>query len=256
MGGLGRGLAAILTGPTERTGTSLRDRFIDSALTSVTAGGQLRLCGYVHTIGEDSELTLRSPDLRSLHPTEAYQLFTKLGEVAHLDIGDHGFTIAGVPANATLTVGTRSHGLFFFGDNALTPEQTTKLASFCRVFAPVIHEHDHPASETERVHLVLDQEGGNAHAEITIDGRVGFGSAPKAHEAVASAALTAISQGAKLVEVGEVRAGDGAAAFVVAAGEQGRLGTGAAPIVAGPDSAAAVAALRAGRALIASANTD
>ena len=90
MGGLGRGLAAILTGPTERIGTSLRDRFIDSALTSVAAGGPLRLCGYVHTIDEDSELTLRSPDLRSLHPTEAYRLFTKLGEIAHLDIGDQG----------------------------------------------------------------------------------------------------------------------------------------------------------------------
>ena len=72
---------------------------------------------------------------------------------------------------------------------------------------------------------------------------------------MACAALTAISQDVKLVEVGEVRAGDGAAAFVVAAGEQGRLGTGAAPIVEGPDSAAAVAALRSGRAFIASANT-
>ena len=47
QGGLGRGLAAILTGPNAPRDESLRGRFIDSALTSLTAGGRLALCGRI-----------------------------------------------------------------------------------------------------------------------------------------------------------------------------------------------------------------
>lgn len=253
MGGLGRGLAAIFTGPTTPDGDSLRARFVDSALTSLSTGRTLRLCGYVHDIDGDATVTLRAPELQSLHPTEAYQLFSELGALARGTAPDTSFTMQGIDALAVVTAGTRTRGIFFFGDAALDAATADRLTRFCRVYAPVIHDHDRPAGADERIHLVLDQQGGDAHAEITLGSAVGFGSAARPHEAVANAALTAVSPEAKLVEVGEVRSGDGAAAFVVAAGEHGRLGTGAAPVVAGADAAAAVAAVRAGRALAAAA---
>ena len=79
-----------------------------------------------------------------------------------------------------------------------------------------------------------------AHAFLNVDrGSLQF----------AQAALAAVTSDAKLVEVGEVRATDGMSAFVVAAGEQGRLATGAATVTTGAHLAAAVAAVRAGRAL-------
>ena len=108
-----------------------------------------------------------------------------------------------------------------------------RLMNFCEVYIPVILEHDQPADSGERLHLVLDHDGGTVHAEVSIDGRTGFGSAPRTDMAAARTALTAVSENAKLTNVGAVRAGEDGAAFVVAAGEKVRLTMGAAPIAGG-----------------------
>ncbi len=247
-GGLGRGLSAILPGSAPERLDSLRAQFVDTALSSLVAGGARQLCGYVHHDGDQVEVTLRLPDPVGLHPVLAYQLFAPLGAIAALG-GRHQFRIAGSDALAVVTVTPRSRGIFFFGDPELPPEGRDRLASFCEVFAPVIHDHDRPADEGEELHLTLDQKGGDAHAEVTVGSQVGFGSGPRAQVAVARAALASVSADAELVEVGEARHSDGSAAFVVAAGKKGRMRAGAAPVVAGQDAAAGLAALRAGRAL-------
>ncbi|MEM7285795.1 MAG: hypothetical protein AAF480_05540 [Actinomycetota bacterium] len=249
QGGLGRGLAAIFTGPDAPRDESLRGRFIESALTSLSGGGRLGLCGYVHVRGVDVSVALRSPEMRSLHPTQAYQLFTALGSIAEGDLGRHTFSFGHLAATAVVTEGTRSRGTFFFADEAMGDDRLGRLVDFCSVYAPVIHDHDVAPRVDEHVHLVLDQAGQAAHAEVTVAAEVGFGSAGSAQIAVAQAALAAVAQEAKLVDVGEVRSADGATAFVVAAGEGGRMGTGAAMAGAGTHVAVAVAAVRAGRAL-------
>lgn len=250
-GGLGRGLAAILTGPSlsghEQT---LRARFVDSALASLSGVNPLWLCGYVHQHGDDVDVTLRAPELRSLHPTQAYQLFTAVSSLVDEPVGRHPFQLGEMPAMAVMTTGEEASGMFFFGDATLDSILTDQLASFCEVYAPVLHDHERPARDHERLHLVLDQEGGAVHAEVAIGDDVGFGSAARSHQAAALAAVNARCPQAKLVDVGEVRAGDGGAAFVVVAGELGRIGMGAAPFVAGPDAAAALAALRAASVLV------
>ena len=249
QGGLGRGLAAILTGPNAPRDESLRGRFIDSALTSLTAGGGLTLCGYVHAAAADVSVDLRSPDLHGLHPTQAYQLFSSVGAIAEGPIGTHTFVFDHQEATAVVTEGARSRGTFFFAGPTVDADRADRLVQFCEVYAPVIHNHDLPPGPDEHVHLVLDQAGDAAHAEVTVGGQVGFGSAPSAQTAVAEAALTSVVEGAKLVDVGEVRSADGASAFVVAAGDGGRMATGAAIAGAGTHVALAVAALRAGRGL-------
>lgn len=247
QGGLGRGLAAILTGPTPAADDSLRARFIDSALASLRAGAQLTVCGYVHDLAGAELVVLKAPDLHSLHPTQAFQLFAGLGSFAGADVGAHRLELSDGPTIAVVTESSRFRGMYFFGGPDLTDETSERLIGFCRVYAPIIHDHDRPVDETERVHLMVDQQGDGAHAEVTLGDNTGFSSAIAVHEAVAGAAIATLAPSAKLIEVGEVRSGDGAAAYVVAAGEQGRLATGAAPVTAGPNAAAAVAAIRAGR---------
>ncbi len=247
-GGLGRGLAAILQGALPEQAESLRAQLTESALASLQAAGARELCGYVHHQGEEVSVTLRAPEPVGLHPVIAYGLFAPLGAIASLP-GRHQYRIAGSDALAVVSVTARSRGVFFFGDPALSAGARDRLAEFCEVFAPVIHDHDRPADDSESFHLVLDQHGGDAHAEVAIGGAVGFGSARRAHEAVARAALAAICEDAELLDVGEARHQHGAAAFVVAAGKKGRIRAGAAPVTGGQDAAAGLAALRAARAL-------
>lgn len=249
-GGLGRGLAAILTGPSLSVPeASLRAKFVESALSSLANGQALGLAGYVHTDDGDADVTLRSPELRSLHPTQAYQLFTALERISSRPDGHHHFSIGDLEAHAVALSRGDARGICFFGDASLPSDQVVRLEDFCAVYLPVILEHDRPADDTERLHLVLDHDGGTVHAEVSIDGRTGFGSAPRTDMAAAQAALTAVSEHAKLTKVGAVRSGDRSAALVVAAGEMGRVAMGAAPVAGGPDAAAALAAFRAGKGL-------
>ena len=251
-GGLGRGLAAILTGPTTPSvAGSVKLRLIDSALTSLSQRGARSLAGYLDDLGGEPEMHLRSPEVRSLHPTQAFVTFAKLGDVAKLDDGRHEFELDHVSATALLsTTGTR-RSMFFFGDTDLDAAAIDQLAMFCEVYAPVLHLHNVAADESERIHLVLDQEGEDTHAEVVVHGSTGFGSSEKPHDAIATACIHAVASTAKLLSVGEVRGDDGTAAFVVAAGEGGRLHMGAAPAssFSAVGVAVAVAALRAVRPL-------
>ena len=97
-GGLGRGLSTILTGastaPASRGSTT--DQVVERALTEMASWGPLRVCGHLDDPTGAADLVLRSPDLGSLHPTEAYQLFSALSSVDveapgrhDLDIGSH-----------------------------------------------------------------------------------------------------------------------------------------------------------------------
>ena len=249
-GGLGRGLAAILTGPSLPVHEgSLRSKFVATALSSLGNDQLLALAGYVHSQADDTDVTLRSPELRSLHPTQAYQLFTALERIGSRPDGRHRFTVGDLGAHAITVSRGGARGICFFGDPGMPDDQVGRLANFCEVYLPVILEHDQLANDSERLHLVLDHDGGTVHAEVSIDGRTGFGSAARTDMAAAQAALTAVSQDAKLTNVGAVRAGDFGSAFVVAAGDMGRLAMGAAPVAGGPDAAAALAAFRAGVAL-------
>lgn len=250
-GGLGRGLAAILTGPPlEGPLETLHARFVASALASLSSSAPLSLCGYVHISEQHGpDVTLRAPELHSLHPTQAYELFTALGSLVDRAPGRHRFELGRLQAMAVATASGGDHSLFFFGDEGLDDIATDRLAAFCEVYAPVLHDHARSPSDDERFHLVLDQEGGTVHAELSIGGAVGFGSAARSHQAAALAAISARGADAKLVEVGEVRTADGAASFVVVAGEMTRMAMGAAPVAAGPDAAAALAALRAANTL-------
>ena len=112
-GGLGRGLAAILTGPSlAGPDTTLRGKFIDSALSSLSAVTPLSLCGAIHESSGEIDVTLRSPELRSLHPTQAYGLFTALGGLVDLDPGRHPFEVDELPAMGVCSSTAHARNLF------------------------------------------------------------------------------------------------------------------------------------------------
>ncbi|MGI9622935.1 MAG: hypothetical protein ACR2PK_08880 [Acidimicrobiales bacterium] len=247
-GGLGRGLAAIFTRTPDPDESSLRRRFIDSALTSLNGERQLQLCGYIHDLEGDPSVTMRSPQLESLHPTEAYRLFAAISNVPSTSDGAHALDLGSSKATAVVTLSDRANGLFFFGDPSIDDAEGQRLVQFCSVYAPVILDHDRPFDDQEKVHLVLDQAAAEVHAEVTVVGRIGKGSGDDPHSAVARAAIAAISDEAELVEVGQVRT-ETASAFVVAVGSATGVATGAADSTSGDNIAVAVAAIRAARGL-------
>ena len=249
-GGLGRGLAAILTGPgTQQTDHGLRSRFVESALTSLDGGKRLQYCCYVHDPDDEAEVTMRSPELTSLHPTSAYRLFTDIGAAADAGDGHHVGSLGDVTTHAIGCSRGSRRALFFFGDERLDESDVTRLASFCSVYAPVILEHDVPPRPSETLHLVLDQHGSEVHAQVSDNDHMGSGAAERPQEAAAQAAVSSQRRDAKLVQVAEVRARGCGAVFVVASDAHGDISMGAAPVSAGPDAAAALAALRAARSL-------
>ncbi len=247
--GLGRGLAAIFTGPAAPGEQSVRGRLVESALSSLAASGPLRLCGHVHDVDGTPAVALRSPELSSLHPTEAYQLFSNLSSIAQAGTETQRFRMGRLDAYAVVTSHPTTASVFFFGDEDLTEERATHLVNFCTTYAPVIHTHDLAPSADEHVHLALDVQGGEARAEVTLDDAAGVGTAAKASRAAAAGALALLYDDASVVDVGEVRAASGAAACVVVARRGRTIKMAAAPITAGSDAAAAVAALRSGRLL-------
>jgi hypothetical protein len=251
--GLGRGLSAILSsspaGIADPDG-GLHTVLVDAVLDTVSARQALHLCGYVHDPGADEpRVRLRSPRIGALHPTQAFQLFRALHEVAGADDGTHRLELASTSAWAVVTSLGPHRGIWFFGDPALDAPQVGELARFCQAFAPAILEHDLAPGPQERPHLRIDNTSDTADVEVEIDGRTGFGSSTSVRVAVAAAALSACDPGSKLIRLDPVHAARTDAALVVAQGSNGQLGVGAAPVSDDALRAVAVAALRVGRRL-------
>jgi hypothetical protein len=253
--GLGRGLAAILsdsTGGSADPDGGLHGVLVDAVLDTVSARQPLHLCGYVHEpdTGEP-RVRLRAPAVGSLHPTQAYQLFSALHDIAGASAGTHRLDLPGTNAWAVVTTLDERRGIWFFGDPALEPGQVGELARFCGAFAPAVMEHEREPASGERPHLHVDHSFDTAAAEVDVGGIVGFSTAPSPRTAVAQAALALCDPSCKLVRLDPVHAARADAALVVAHGPDGRIGVGAAPVTDDALAAVAVAAYRVGRRLTA-----
>lgn len=251
--GLGRGLSAILSGSASGTADpdgGLHVVLVDAVLDTVSSRQALHLCGYVHDPSSDEpRVRLRAPSMGSLHPTQAYQLFRALHEVAGVEAGAHRLSLPDTAAWAVVTRLGDHSGLWFFGDPGLDGQSVGELSRFCSAFAPSIIEHDLAPSAEERPQLRVEHNLDTAHAEVEVDGSVGFGSATSSRVAVAEAVLSACDPACKLVRLDPVRAARSDAALVVAQGNDGRLSVGAAPVTDDALAAVAIAALRVGRRL-------
>lgn len=258
-GGLGRGLSTILTGastapPPEETPI---DRLIGRALTEMASRGPLRLCGHLDDLTGEAALTLRSPDLGSLHPTEAYELFRALSRIDARAPGRHDLDIGSHRALAVVIDVDGRRGMWFFGDDRADEPALERLAQIAEAYGPAIGDlrRSDPADDL----VAVDLDGSDATWSARVrwpgsDGPVeGAGAGTRALDAAAAAVMDAMGIGAAGVHVESIAAD--AVGLVTAVIDLGPLqAVGAATVPAASDdthrtAAAAVAARRAGKRL-------
>ncbi len=98
--------------------------------------GPLRVCGYVANPLDAAALTLRSPDLGSLHPTEAYQLFSAVNGVDARSPGRHDLDLGSLRGMAVVIAAAGTGGLWFFGDDRLDDREIERLAQLAEAYGP------------------------------------------------------------------------------------------------------------------------
>jgi hypothetical protein len=252
-GGVGRGLSTILTGATTAPAPrgSTTDHLIERALTAMAPRGPLRVCGYLDDPFGSADLTLRSPDLGSLHPTEAYQLFSALSSVDADVPGRHDLDVGSHRAMAVVVEAGGGRGLWFFGDDRLDDTSIERLAQLAEAHGPAVCDHRPAGADADPIAVDLDRSdtGWSARvrwsdAEDPVEGR-GIGARPV--DAAAAAVVDASGFGPVHVEVDVIAAENGDAVVTI-------LGLGPIMVVgaadaefSGDDAALAVAAATAAR---------
>jgi hypothetical protein len=252
-GGLGRGLSTILTGssiaPPPRGSTT--EQLIERALTAMASRGPLRVCGYLDDPLGSADLTLRSPDLGSLHPTEAYQLFSALSAVDAGAPGRHDLDIGSHRAMAVAVEADASRGLWFFGDDRLDDTSIERLAQIAEAHGPAVCDHRPAGADPDPITIDIERSdrGWSARvswceADAPVEGD-GIGSRPV--DAAAAAVVDASGFGPVHVEVDVIAAENGHAVVTVLG--MGPISVvGAADVdVPGDDAALATAAATAAR---------
>ena len=242
--GLGRGLSSILTGPGRAapSGPALRVRFVDDALTSLAATGRLGICAYLHDPDGEADLTMRSPDLSALHPTEAYRLFAALSSIDTSDAAvqrvpvgrrqEAAGIVVSLPEEADPGAGP-TRGVFFVGDDDLDDERIERLARRCRAHGPLVRAGDRAITTDERADPMVRDAVADGGGLLT----------------VARAAVGSIDD-PSADDIGVERVDGGSAgAVVLTLRLSGQTIRAAAPIDDDPAIAAAVAARRAVAAL-------
>jgi len=218
-GGLGRGLPTILTGASTAPAPkgSTTDHLIERALTAMASRGPLRVCGYLDDPLGRADLTLRSPDLGSLHPTEAYQLFSALNSVDAGTPGRHDLDIGSHRVMAVVVEAGGGRGLWFFGDDRLDDTAIERLAQLAEAHGPAVCDHRPTAAEPDPIAVDLDRSdtswsaqvrwcAADADSDHAVEGS-GIGERPI--DAAAAAVADAFGLGSARVEVDMIAAENG-----------------------------------------------
>src|SRR3954454_5096978 len=148
-GGLGRGLEAILharasDGPTERRSQleeAIEDLVYDG-LDGLTTALDLGLCAYLHLPDNAGpQLCMRTPDLSSIGPTRAFDLFSGMRAVLEASPEQVDVNIGGFLGTAIGTEGPQSRGLHVLGrhDRSLDLQEGRAALLLCRSLGRAVH---------------------------------------------------------------------------------------------------------------------
>jgi hypothetical protein len=209
------------------------------------------VCGYLDDPSGRADLTLRSPDLGSLHPTEAYQLFSALSGVDAGSPGRHDLDLGSHRAMAVVVETGEDSGLWFFGDDRLDDTSIERLAQLAEAHGPAVCDHRPATADNDPIAVELDRSGTGWSARVSwqvADSAVeGSGIGARSVDAAAAAVVDASGFGEAHVDV-EVIAGENGVAVVTTFGLGPMAVIGAADAVApGDDEALAVASATAAR---------
>lgn len=251
--------------PQSDPGLSVQE-LIYAGLDALRSVKDLDLCAYLHvTSKEGPQLFLSTPDLASIDPTEAFNLFAALRDtLEHEHEGDETVLLGQYWAVAVTSEGDSSKGLHVFGrrDHAIENGDREVLARLARSLGRVIHHLEAvvpgsrapqavPAGGTSSpIRVAVESIEDAAHAEVTVsigdEMRSGAARDATPLRAVAAAVIEAIDSSLKLIEATDGDVAGERAVLVLLGDQQGRSGLGAALVgtESDPLRAAAVAALQ------------
>jgi hypothetical protein len=237
---------------------------IYAGLEALRAAIPVDLCAYLHeSRDEGPQLFLVTPDLGSIEPTDAFNLFSALRDALKDDHeGDETLQLGGYLAIPLTTIGSVSRGLHVVGRHA-EPFEEAERATFVRLAGAIgslaritqVSRPEAAGDPTGPIRVAIEMTGGFARAEVAApfgsEVRTGTGEAPTATGAVAMAVIDAVDATMKLMETAEVQVGVDRAVTVVLEDQFGRREVGAALLTDQRDAlqAAAAASLEVARRL-------
>ena len=189
-----------------------------AGLEAMRAAVPLDLCAYLHaTEDQGPQLFLGAPDLASIEPSEAFNLFTALRDALHdPHEGDETMLLGGYLAIALSTDGPLSKGLHVVGRRELPfePEERAVIARLAGSLGRLIHSVEQPSGlpqpQTKAgapIRVAVEMLSDRARAEVSApfgdEIRTGTGEAPTAPRAVALAVIDAVDASLKLRDTAE-----------------------------------------------------
>jgi hypothetical protein len=241
--------------PTERG--LLHQELIYAGLDAIRAALLVDLCAYLFEARDQGpQLFMVAPDLGSIQPTEAFNLFTALRDAMQSEQADDDLDLAGYTARGLPTAGQGSRGLYVIGrrgtgfDEA-EREQFSRLAgAVARVARTVEEMPGRTADKTDvPIRVAIEMSGGIVRAEVAApfgeELRTGTGESTSPQGAVAEAVIDAVDATLKLLETAEAHVGGDRIVAVIMEDQYGRRDVGAALVTdqRDPLQATAVASL-------------
>lgn len=194
-------------------GVALQD-VVYAGLDSLREMMPLDLCAYLHdAAGMGPQLYLRAPDLSTLDPARAFDLFSALRDALDTsEFGPRAVELAGFSARAIFTAGPVSRGLFVAGRRGDQLDDTERgvVAGVCAAVGVACHAVEsttRPPAERRPLRVAVEVLDGTARATVVVpsgDGvREGTGASPSPTTAVALATLHALGCELKLASVAD-----------------------------------------------------
>jgi hypothetical protein len=189
-----------------------------AGLEAMRAAVPLDLCAYLHaTDDQGPQLFLGAPDLASIDPTEAFNLFTALRDALHdPHEGDETMLLGGYLAIALSSEGTLSRGLHVVGrrETPFEPEERIVIGRLAEALGRLVHSVEQPHATTQPrtnagapIRVAVEMLSDRARAEVSApfgdEIRTGTGEAPTAPRAVALAVIDAVDASLKLRDTAE-----------------------------------------------------
>jgi hypothetical protein len=243
----------------------LHQELVYAGLDAIKTAIPVELCAYLYESSDQGpQLFMVAPDLGSIGPTEAFNLFTALRDTLKEEHGGEAdIDLSGYRALGLTTARGGSRGLFVIGrrEAAFDEMERTQFARLAGALGKVARTFEDVRSRSVEkpeapVRVAIEMSGGVVRAEVAApfgdEVRTGTGESVTPYGAVAEAVIDAVDATLKLLETAEAQVGGDRLVAVIMEDQYGRREVGAALITDQRDAlqATAVAALGLARRLV------